>query len=97
MLYARSPCAYAMGFSAILAVTLTPALAALFVRGRIRREEENPINRLLVRGYTPVVRFVVRRRGWTIAGSALLMLCSVPPFLALGTEFMPPTLLCREN
>ena len=81
---------YAMGFSAVLGVTLTPALAALLVRGRIRREDENPINRLLVRFYTPVVRFVVRKRGWVIAGSILLMLATVPAFLSLGTEFMPP-------
>jgi Cu(I)/Ag(I) efflux system membrane protein CusA/SilA len=81
---------YAMGFAALLSVTLTPALAALFVRGRIRSEDENPINRWLVRAYAPVVRFVVRRRAWVILVALLLLAASVPPFLRLGSEFMPP-------
>src|SRR6185436_3946481 len=53
---------YAMGFAAVLSVTLTPALAALLIRGTIRGEHDNPINRWLVQSYTPIVRFVVRRR-----------------------------------
>ncbi len=81
---------YSMGFAAILSVTLTPALAALLIRGRILGEHRNPINRWLVDGYAPVVRFVVRRRGLVVAGALFLLAASVPPFLALGTEFMPP-------
>ena len=81
---------YAMGFAAVLSVTLTPALAALLIRGRIRGEHDNPINRWLVTGYTPVVRAVVRHR-LAVVGAALLLLASaVPPFLSLGSEFMPP-------
>ncbi len=81
---------YAMGFSAILAVTLTPALAVLFVRGRIRPEERNLLNRWLVRAYEPVVRFVVRFRWVVIALALAAMATTVPIFLALGNEFMPP-------
>ncbi len=81
---------YAMGFAAVLSVTLTPALAALLIRGRIRGEGANPVNRWLVAAYTPVVRFVVRRRGWVIVGALVLMLLTVPAALRLGTEFMPP-------
>ncbi len=81
---------YSMGFAAVLAVTLTPALAALLLRGRIRREEQNPINRWLIRAYSPVVRFVVDRRWWVIAAAVLLVAVTVPiPFL-LESEFMPP-------
>ena len=57
---------YSMGFSAVLAVTLTPALMALFVRGRILKEEKNPVNRVLIALYTPVVRAVVRHRRFVI-------------------------------
>src|SRR5215468_499395 len=57
---------YSVGFAAILAVTLTPALAALFVRGRASRDR-NLVNRLLIAAYTPVVRFVIRRRVLVIA------------------------------
>jgi Cu(I)/Ag(I) efflux system membrane protein CusA/SilA len=81
---------YSMGFAALLAVTLTPALAALIVRGRIRREEANPLNRWLIRLYSPVVRFVVRWRWAVVATAALAMIATVPAFLALEGEFMPP-------
>ena len=81
---------YSMGFAALLSVTLTPALAALLIRGRIRGEDANPVNRWLVRGYAPVVRFVVRRRGFVVAGAFLLLATAVPAFLSLGSEFMPP-------
>ena len=81
---------YAMGFASLLAITLTPALAVLFIRGRIRREDANPLNRWLIAGYTPVVRWVVRRR-FIVIGIAVLMLgATVPVFFRLGNEFMPP-------
>jgi Cu(I)/Ag(I) efflux system membrane protein CusA/SilA len=81
---------YAMGFAAILSITLTPALAALLIRGRIRGEHDHPLNRWLVRVYTPVVRFVVRRRGWVVLGALLLMGATAPVAMQLGSEFMPP-------
>ncbi len=81
---------YSMAFASILAVTLTPALAVLLIRGRIRGEEKNPINRWLIAGYTPVVRFVVRHR-WSVIVVALLgMVLTVPAYSRLGNEFMPP-------
>ena len=81
---------YAMGFAAILSVTLTPALAAILVRGRIRGEAANPVNRWLVRVYTPAVRFVVRRRYVVVILAALAVLATLPAFFGLGSEFMPP-------
>jgi Cu(I)/Ag(I) efflux system membrane protein CusA/SilA len=81
---------YAMGFAAVLSVTLTPALAAIFLRGHIRGEHENPVNRALVRLYTPVVHRVVRHRGLVVAGALVLMAATVPVSLRLGSEFMPP-------
>ncbi len=81
---------YSMGFAAILAVTLTPALAALLIRGKIRGEHANPINRWLVRAYTPVVRFVVDYRWTVIAVAAGAIALTIPAFMRLGDEFMPP-------
>ena len=81
---------YAMGFAAVLSVTLTPALAALLIRGRIRGEHANPVNRWLVRAYAPVVRAVVRRRRLVIAAALLAVASAVPVFFQLGSEFMPP-------
>ncbi len=81
---------YSMGFAAILAVTLTPALAATFIRGKIRGEEKNLLNRWLVLAYTPIVRLVVRFRKTAVAIALLIMLATIPAFLDLGSEFMPP-------
>jgi len=81
---------YSMGFAAILAVTLTPALAALFIRGRIHGEQTNPLNRWLVAAYAPVVRLVVRFRKTAIVFSVVLLAATVPAYLDLGSEFMPP-------
>ncbi len=81
---------YSMGFAALLSATLTPALAALFIRGRIRKEEDNPVNRWLIALYAPVVRFAVRRRWAVVAAAGLLIAATVPVLLALDSEFMPP-------
>ncbi|MCX5744643.1 MAG: CusA/CzcA family heavy metal efflux RND transporter, partial [Proteobacteria bacterium] len=81
---------YAMGFAAILAITLTPALAAIFVRGRLFGEDRHPINRLLARAYAPVVRWVVRYRGTVIVGAVLAVALTVPAWFRIGREFMPP-------
>jgi len=81
---------YSIGFAAILAVTLTPALAVLVIRGKVHDEAKNPINRLLTAAYAPVVRFVVKHRWKVVAFAALAMILTVPALLRLSSEFMPP-------
>ena len=81
---------YSMAFAAVLSVTLIPALAALVIRGRIRGEEANPLNRWLIRLYAPVVRFVIRFRWPVIVAGLAAVLATVPAFLDLENEFMPP-------
>ena len=81
---------YSMGFAAVLAVTLTPALAVLFIRGKILKENGNVLNRFLVAAYEPVVRFVVDHRKSVVVVAVLVMIATVPAFLRLGSEFMPP-------
>jgi Cu(I)/Ag(I) efflux system membrane protein CusA/SilA len=81
---------YSMGFAAVLSVTLTPALAAILIRGKILHEERHPLNRLLVWLYTPVVRFVVRHRAMVIVLAAMTVAFTVPAFFRIGNEFMPP-------
>jgi len=80
---------YSMGFAAVLAITLTPALAVLLIRGRIR-SDTSLLNRTLVAWYTPVVRFALRFRAWVIGISVLSLLLTIPVFQKLGNEFMPP-------
>jgi len=81
---------YAMGFAAILSVTLTPALAALLIRGHIRREEDHPLQRALMRIYAPLVRGVVRHRVAVVGAALALLATTIPVVLRLGREFMPP-------
>jgi Cu(I)/Ag(I) efflux system membrane protein CusA/SilA len=81
---------YSMGFSAILAVTLTPALAAIFIRGKLIPEERHPVNRLLIRAYAPVVRWAIRYRAMVIGGAVLLIAFTIPVWFRLSGEFMPP-------
>jgi Cu(I)/Ag(I) efflux system membrane protein CusA/SilA len=81
---------YSIGFASILAVTLTPALAVLLIRGKVHDEDSNPINRWLTAAYAPVVRFVVNHR-WIVIGTALAIIAlTVPAVFRLGNEFMPP-------
>ncbi|NNG27008.1 MAG: efflux RND transporter permease subunit, partial [Ignavibacteriaceae bacterium] len=81
---------YAMAGAAILAVTIVPILLGYFVRGKMRREEDNPITKFLIKLYHPVVDFVIKRRWWVIVVSALIVLGTFIPFSKLGSEFMPP-------
>jgi Cu(I)/Ag(I) efflux system membrane protein CusA/SilA len=81
---------YSIGFASILAVTLTPALAVLLIRGKVMDESRNPLNRWLTAAYVPVVRFVFEHR-WQVAVAALLaVVLTAPAALRLGSEFMPP-------
>jgi Cu(I)/Ag(I) efflux system membrane protein CusA/SilA len=81
---------YSIGFAAVLAVTLTPALAVLLIRGKVHDEAKNPINRWLTAAYAPVVRFVVDHRWKVVAGAALAIVMTIPVVFGLGSEFMPP-------
>ncbi|MDH3401378.1 MAG: CusA/CzcA family heavy metal efflux RND transporter, partial [Chromatiales bacterium] len=80
---------YAMAASAGLAVTLVPVLMGYLVRGKIRPEMDNPVNRLLVAIYRPMVRFVLRFPWLAVATGALVLVVTLYPVSRLGTEFMP--------
>ncbi|HEX2225899.1 MAG TPA: CusA/CzcA family heavy metal efflux RND transporter, partial [Candidatus Binatia bacterium] len=81
---------FAMFFAAFLSITLAPVLMVLLIRGRIRPETHNPVNRLLITLYTPVVGAVLRFRKTTVALAVLALILTVPAFFRLGSEFMPP-------
>jgi Cu(I)/Ag(I) efflux system membrane protein CusA/SilA len=81
---------FSMAFAALLSVTLVPAVAALFIRGRIRSEAENPIARLLAAAYGPICRFSLRFRWPILIVAGLLVAATVPVARRLGNEFMPP-------
>ncbi len=81
---------YSMAAAAILSITVVPVLMGFWIRGKILPEERNPINRFLIRVYTPVVDFVLRFNKWIIVFALLIMAATFFPFSKIGSEFMPP-------
>jgi len=81
---------FAVLFAAFLSISVVPVLMTWFVRGKVRPEEKIPISALLLKLYRPFVNFALRRRWWVVAGAALAIAVTVPAFLAMGSEFMPP-------
>ena len=80
---------FAMAAAALLSVTLVPVLMLLFIRGAIRPEVENPVNRFLIRLYRPVIAGVMRWKKATIGLALLVLTVSLVPASRLGSEFMP--------
>lgn len=80
---------YAMAAAAALAVTLVPVLAGYFVRGKIRSEAENPVNRTLSNLYKPVLTHLLHYPLATVAGAICLLVSMYWPLSHLGSEFMP--------
>ncbi|HEY0712244.1 MAG TPA: efflux RND transporter permease subunit, partial [Polyangia bacterium] len=81
---------FSMAFASILAITLVPVLMVFFVRGKIRPELTNPINRACIAAYRPVIRFILRHRYTAVAVMLLLLGATAFPWRRLGSEFMPP-------
>ncbi|MHB8788289.1 MAG: efflux RND transporter permease subunit [Desulfobulbaceae bacterium] len=81
---------YAMGAAALLSITIVPVLMGWFIRGKIRPEHANPINRLLIRIYHPIVDLVLKWRMATLALALAAMLSIIYPLSRMGSEFMPP-------
>ena len=80
---------FAMAAAAILSVTLVPALMVIFVRGHIVPEHKNPVNRLLIALYRPIIRGVLKARGLTIIIALAALVVTIWPARQLGSEFMP--------
>ena len=81
---------FAMAASSLLAITLVPVAMGLFVRGRIYRETSNPVNRVLIRAYRPLIKRVLANR-WPVIGAAgALLILTWIPWSRTGSEFMPP-------
>ena len=80
---------FAMAGAAILSVTLVPVLMMLFIRGRIMPEARNPVNRLLIWLYRPIIAGVMRWKKATVAVALIILVASLYPASRLGSEFMP--------
>jgi Cu(I)/Ag(I) efflux system membrane protein CusA/SilA len=81
---------YSMAAAAGLSVTLIPVLMFYFIRGRIPDERSNPLNRVLIAIYRPLLDVVLRHPKTTLGLAALFIVLTIVPLTQLGSEFMPP-------
>jgi Cu(I)/Ag(I) efflux system membrane protein CusA/SilA len=81
---------YAMAASAGLAITLVPVLMGYFIRGKIVSEKKNPLSRLLVAIYLPVLRLVLHHPKSTVLATLFIAVVGFYPINKLGSEFIPP-------
>jgi len=90
-----SPLAWTKTFilfiDAFVAITLVPVLASFFLKGnKFRPENENPVNNILQKIYSPVIKWCLKWRKTTIGVNIIALLISIPMMMNMGTEFMPP-------
>jgi len=81
---------YTIAAAAGLSVTLVPVLMGYLIRGRIPHETSNPINRVLVRLYRPLLEATLRRPWFTIGLAVVALVLTTIPLTRLGGEFLPP-------
>jgi len=80
---------FSMAAAAFLSVTLVPALMVVFVRGRIISEHRNPVNRVLIAVYRPIISAVLKAKSLTIIVAIAALVITIWPARQLGSEFMP--------
>ncbi len=81
---------YAMVGAALLAVTIVPILMGYLVRGKIRPEGKNPINRFIIWIYRPIIRLVLKAKFPVILIAVVILALTYLPWKKIGSEFMPP-------
>ena len=81
---------YAMAAAAGLSITLVPVLMGYFIRGKVTPEHKNPINRVLIAVYRPVINKVILFPKATLLLAAGILVVGLWPATRLGSEFMPP-------
>jgi Cu(I)/Ag(I) efflux system membrane protein CusA/SilA len=89
-----SPLAWTKSFilivDAFLAISLTPVLISFLLKGKLRPEAKNPINKKLESIYTPILTFSLKWRKTVLGLNIIALLIGVLMFTRLGSEFMPP-------
>lgn len=80
---------YSMAFSAILSITVIPVLMLWLIKGKIKKEEDNPINRWFIKIYRPILTAALKNKKITIFASVLILFSAIIPITKTGSEFMP--------
>lgn len=81
---------FAMMAAALVSITITPPLIAYFVKGRIRSEQENPVNRWVQNRYKPILQWCLQKTKFVLVSTVALVVIGGFAFTRLGSEFMPP-------
>jgi Cu(I)/Ag(I) efflux system membrane protein CusA/SilA len=81
---------YAMIGAALLSVTIVPILMGYLIRGKIRPEEKNPVNRFLIWIYHPIIKLVLKAKVLVILLAIAVLALTYIPWKSIGSEFMPP-------
>ncbi|TFH28927.1 MAG: efflux RND transporter permease subunit, partial [Deltaproteobacteria bacterium] len=81
---------YSMAAAALLSITIVPIWMGFFIRGKIRPETKNPINRFLIRVYHPMLDWALKYKKSVLIGAIAVVATTAYPVLKIGTEFMPP-------
>ena len=80
---------FAMAAAALLAITLVPVLMGIFLRGRIVPEQNNPVNKLLIAAYRPIINLVLKAPKTVLFVIVIAVMIGLSPITKLGSEFMP--------
>lgn len=75
---------------AFVSITLTPVLISFFLKGKLRPDKKNPVTRVLVTIYAPILKWCLKKRVWILVFNVLLLVATIPMLLSIGSEFMPP-------
>ncbi len=81
---------YAMAASALLSITIVPVLMGYLIRGKILPEKKNPLNRILIFIYRPLLELALRFKWLSIGVAMMALIATWWPYQKLGSEFMPP-------
>ncbi len=81
---------FAMAAAAMLSITLVPVLMGYFIRGKVTPEHKNPLNRVMIAIYRPVIKGVLNFPKSVLLLSLLVLGVGLWPATKLGSEFMPP-------
>jgi len=81
---------YAMAAAAVLAITLVPVLMGYFIRGKVRSEQKNPLNKAITSVYKPLLKCVLVYPKSAIVAALFILVIGFLPVNKIGSEFMPP-------
>lgn len=81
---------FAIAGSAFITITLVPMLMTMFMKGKMRPENKNPVNNFFSKLYDPVLRLALKYRKTTLGINVLALLVTIPLIMNMGSEFMPP-------